>query len=225
MSQPKIKVQKYLLKQQLKATQDQLQKALDTYKMVAERYNNLLKEARNLNQSCNMQALLLASVIKETADQKIEIKHETMNSFEKHRIQIDAQGDNERNVQVLTFQAVPIPQEELDRMAAMRKQMEEAQKVAQEAQRPQYHSPAVGAPGVQCTDPNCTLPKDLKHSHNIAAVAEQTNKTVDEGDTIADAVAQIKAVGETPAEPLTDEIPPAVEEPLSSTTEATEASV
>ncbi len=224
MSQPKIKVQKYLLKQQLKATQDQLKKALDTYKMVAERYNELLKEARNLNQSCNMQALLLASVIKETPDQKIEIKHETMNSFEKHRLQIDAQGDNERSVQVLTFQAIPIPQEELDRMAAMKKQMEDAQKAAQEAQKATH---TIGAPKqLECNDPNCTLPKDLKHSHNLQAVAEQTNAAVDatpEAD-IAETVAQVKAVGDAPTEPLTDEIPPAVEEPLSSTTEATEAS-
>lgn len=156
----KIKVQKYFLKQQLTQAMANLSKYETAYKMLVERYNQLLGQARELNQTNNMQALLIASMIKESPDQVLEVKHETMNSFEKSRIMIDAKGDEVRGVQILKFESTPIPQEELDRMEAMRKQIDEAQKAAKEAQ-----SAIDAATIADCTDPNCKLPKDLKHKH------------------------------------------------------------
>lgn len=196
----KIKVQKYLLKQQLQQALENIRRYEVAYKAVSQRYNDVLKQARQLNQSCNMQALLIASIIKESGG-TVEVKHESMNSFAKSRLTIDGKGDDERGVQILTYESTPIPQEELDRMEAMNKQIAEAeqqQRAAMEA--------AQLAALPDCTDPDCKLPKELKHKHdrpvvpvndlgNTPAAQEQMDALAEQADVAADAgIAQ--AVGE-----------------------------
>jgi hypothetical protein len=163
----KIKVQKYLLKQQLSQAMTNVKQYENAYKQLVQRYNDLLTQARQLNQSCNMQALLLASIIKENAG-KMEVKHDTMNSFSKSRLTIDAKADEARAVQMLSYEATPIPQEELDRIDAMQKQMAEAQAKQAEAEL---------AAIPECTDPDCNLPKDLKHRHEPKQVAPPPDMT------------------------------------------------
>lgn len=171
----KIKVQKYLLKEQLKQALENIKRYETAYKAVSQRYNDILKQARQLNQSCNMQALLIASLIKEN-EGVLEVKHETMNSFAKSRLTIDGKEDAERGVQILTFESTPIPQEELDRMDAMNKQMAEAEKAQQDA------AAATALAAIpECTDPDCTLPKELKHKHDRKALVEGGDLIFKEG--------------------------------------------
>ena len=165
----KIKVQKYLLKQQLQQALENIRRYETAYKAISQRYNEVLKQARQLNQSCNMQALLIASFCKENGG-TIEVQHETMNSFAKSRLTIDGKGDEIRGVQIISFESTPIPQEELDRMEAMNKQMAEAE----QAQKDAAASAALAAMP-DCTDPDCTLPKDLKHRHDKPVVAKPSD--------------------------------------------------
>jgi len=202
----KIKVQKYLLKQQLQQALENIRRYETAYKTVSQRYNDVLKQARQLNQSCNMQALLIASLIKE-AGGTLEVKHESMNSFAKSRLTIDGKQDEERGVQILTYESTPIPQEELDRMEAMNKQLADAEK----AQREAVEAAALAALP-DCTDPDCKLPKDLKHKHdkpvvpvndlgNTPAAQEQMDDLAEQADTATEAGVE-SPVAEEDGQPL-----------------------
>jgi hypothetical protein len=127
-------------------------------------------------------SVLAANLIKKLGDSVVMSKEE-LEQFQKKRINIKweiADGETVETAKEYTFTY-------------------ELQDAPQEGQPVQ----ATEQPGEipECTDPDCTLPKDLKHTHAVVAAPEEATETVTFPDgTEVEAIPVVEDAEEVPTE-------------------------